>query len=113
MPGVPIEVSEALAVMVKEVAAKAVAEAEGYKLHLSSKSSTGYFGVYKHSSRFQAQHANQRLGTFDTAVEAAVTHTMAWAAKPAMAARSSFRRSLMCIPTLMFRLRCRMPWRRW
>ena len=58
------------------------AEAEGLRLHLSSSSSTGYKGVYEHASgRFKAQHrAGERmvyLGSFATAVEAAVAYARA------------------------------------
>jgi len=58
-----------------------VEEAEGLRLHLSSSSSTGYKGVYEHSGRFVAQDRrggrNASLGTFDTAVEAAVAYARA------------------------------------
>ena len=59
------------------VAEPLVAEAEGFRLHLSNKNGTGYRGVHKHScGRFQAQHSvggrEVYLGTFDTEVEAAV-----------------------------------------
>ena len=51
-------------------------EAKGLKLHMSDRSSTGYRGVYQDGGRFAAQMCvegkNVRLGTFDTAVEAAV-----------------------------------------
>ncbi|EOD21073.1 hypothetical protein EMIHUDRAFT_101766 [Emiliania huxleyi CCMP1516] len=61
-------------------AAAVVAEAEGLRLHLSS-SSTGYKGVYEQSGRFQAKHRVDgrlaHLGTFDTAVEAAVAYARA------------------------------------
>ncbi|EOD34401.1 hypothetical protein EMIHUDRAFT_98774, partial [Emiliania huxleyi CCMP1516] len=60
-------------------AAPLVTEAEGLRLHLSSSSSTGYKGVRADRSRFKAQRrVGGRLlsiGTFNTAVEAAV----AWA----------------------------------
>ncbi|EOD23504.1 hypothetical protein EMIHUDRAFT_123683, partial [Emiliania huxleyi CCMP1516] len=64
------------------------AEAEGLRLHLSSRSNnTGYKGVYKDGSRFKARDRvdgrrgrvdgkTVSLGTFDTAVEAAVAY--AW-----------------------------------
>jgi len=56
-------------------------EAEGLRLHLSSSSSTGYKGVGKlPSGRYQAQHGEggrEYLGTFDTAVEAAVAYARA------------------------------------
>ncbi|EOD31694.1 hypothetical protein EMIHUDRAFT_468124 [Emiliania huxleyi CCMP1516] len=59
-----------------------VAEAEGLKLHLSSSGSTGYRGVNQHhSGRFQAKHSvdGRRvfIGSFDTAVEAAVAYARA------------------------------------
>ena len=52
-------------------------EAEGLHLHLSSRSSTGYKCVCRHSSgRFEAKRSMAgrlvSLGYFDTAVEAAV-----------------------------------------
>ena len=55
-----------------------VTEAEGFKLHLSSEGATGYLGVKldRRSGRYQAhgkfQGSNCRLGTYDTAVQAAV-----------------------------------------
>ena len=49
-----------------------VEEAEGYKLHLSPDTPTGYVGVYRVSSGFQAKHEDEYLGTFETAVAAAV-----------------------------------------
>ena len=58
-------------------------EAEGLRLHLSSRSSTGYMGVSKHPStgRFKAEHRvdgrQVYLGLFDTAVEAAVAYARA------------------------------------
>ena len=66
-------------------AAAAVAtEAEGWPLHLSNKSSTGYMGVRVEGSRFRAYGsglARQQvaLGTHDTAVEAALA-VARWAA---------------------------------
>ena len=54
--------------------------AEGLSLHLSS-NSTGYRGVREHSGRFQAQRMvdgrADYLGTFGTAVEAAVAYARA------------------------------------
>ena len=59
-----------------EEAEAVVEESEGLQLHLSAKSATGYLGVFRHGSGFQAQHrkgnANIYLGTFATAREAAV-----------------------------------------
>ena len=58
-------------------------EAEGLRLQLSSSSGTGYRGVRKRASgRFQAEHKvdggrRVSLGTFATAVEAAVAYTRA------------------------------------
>ena len=51
-----------------------VTEVDGLQLHLSSRSETGYLGVRlsKSGDRFRAEHADTNLGTFDTAVEAAV-----------------------------------------
>ena len=52
--------------------------AEGLRLHLSSSSATGYKGVYEHFGRFKAEHSvngrRARIGTFATAVEAAVAY---------------------------------------
>ena len=54
--------------------------AEGLRLHLSSRSSTGYAAVVKRAhGRFEASHKvdgrrNVYLGTFDTAVDAAVAY---------------------------------------
>ena len=49
---------------------------DGYTLLRSRRSSTGYLGVTPHGGRFQAQHwsgdKNIAVGTYDTAVEAAV-----------------------------------------
>ena len=58
------------------------AEAEGLRLHLSSSNSTGYKNVFKQASgRFWAQHTvdggQVHIGTFDTAVEAAVAYARA------------------------------------
>jgi len=60
-----------------------VAEAEGMRLHLSSRSATGYQGVHMDKGLFRAQRtvngANHVLGqTFDTAVEAAVAYARAF-----------------------------------
>ena len=51
-------------------------EVDGLQLHLSSRSATGYLGVRlsKSGDRFRAEHADTNLGTFDTAVEAAVAY---------------------------------------
>ncbi|EOD27574.1 hypothetical protein EMIHUDRAFT_235566 [Emiliania huxleyi CCMP1516] len=58
-----------------------VAEAEGMRLHLSSSSSTGYRGVSKNSGGFRAQRKvddrPRHIGTFGTAVEAAVAYARA------------------------------------
>ena len=52
-------------------------EADGIKLHMSD-NQTGYRGVYQCGQRFhvraQRDRRQQRLGTFDTAVEAAVAY---------------------------------------
>ncbi|EOD32445.1 hypothetical protein EMIHUDRAFT_122983 [Emiliania huxleyi CCMP1516] len=72
-----------------------VAEAEGLQLHLSSSSSSGYKGVTKRvSGRFEAQRKvggrAVSLGTFDSAVEAAVAYARAVAADaPAAAAAAA------------------------
>jgi len=63
----------------EEAAPKVVTEAEGLKLRLSSSNSTGYTGVFLQASgKFQARHERARktvyLGTFATAVEAAVAY---------------------------------------
>jgi hypothetical protein len=59
-----------------EVAAEVPTEAGGLKLHQSSSGSTGYLHVYLDHGRFRARitaiEGGGRLGTFDTAVEAAV-----------------------------------------
>ena len=56
----------------------AAPEAEGLQLHLSSSNRTGYTGVRSRNGRFQAEHEqNGRkvyLGSFDTAVQAAVAY---------------------------------------
>ena len=65
-----------------ERAAPALAEAEGLCLHLSSSNGTGYKGVFKDTSkptvRFRAGHSvagkTVSLGSFGTAVEAAVAY---------------------------------------
>jgi len=57
--------------------------AEGLRLHLSSRSSTGYKGVHikPSSGRFQAQQTvkgrSTSIGVFDSAVEAAVAYARA------------------------------------
>ena len=55
-----------------------VAEAEDLRLHLSSRSATGYKGVYNARDCFSAQRRTSEgfkyLGTFKTAVEAAVAY---------------------------------------
>ena len=70
------------------------AEAEGLRLHLSSNNTTGYKGVFRQSKshRFEAKRrvgkSRVALGTFDTAVEAAVAYARA-AAAPADSSWSS------------------------
>ena len=64
-----------------------VEEAQGWRLHRCSRSisNTGYMGVYRRSDgRFEARgtvlhggHKGKRLGTFGTAVEAAVAFARA------------------------------------
>ena len=57
-----------------------VVEAEGYKLHLATRSNnkTGYKGVKEQNGRFYAERwidgKQVHLGTYDTAVEAAVAY---------------------------------------
>ena len=52
-----------------------VSEVDGAKLHLSSKSASGYLGVSSNGANFSARHArHQYLGTYPTAVEAAVAY---------------------------------------
>ena len=63
----------------EEGEARAAAESEGLQLHLSNNNQTGYTGVSKiPSGRFKAQcmvdGRHDYLGTFDTAVEAAVAY---------------------------------------
>ena len=53
-----------------------VEEAEGLRLHLSSRNATGYTGVNKERRRFRARFNEIHLGCFDTAVEAAVLWPM-------------------------------------
>ena len=61
------------------------AESEGLRLHLSSSNGTGYKGVFKDTSkptvRFRAGHSvagkTVSLGSFGTAVEAAVAYARA------------------------------------
>ena len=62
--------------------APVAAKAEGVRLHLSSRSSTGYLGVRKSSAgRFRAEHRaggkRDCLGSYATAVEAAVAYARA------------------------------------
>ena len=80
-----LQTAEAAAMEVERQAEEEalVAEAEGLKLHLSSRSSTGYKGVRKHTQagRFVAcRYAGSRtiyIGVFDSAVEAAVAYARA------------------------------------
>ena len=55
-------------------AGEVVSEAEGYKLHLSSRSQTGYLGVQRNGRHFRAVHVQHNIGTFVTKVEAAVAY---------------------------------------
>ena len=62
-------------------AAEVVEEAEGLKLHLSSKSSSGYLGVYKcprdngtYEARDTRNSEFKSLGIYDSALEAAVAY---------------------------------------
>ena len=54
-----------------------VDESDGYALHLSAKSSSGYLGVGRRGRRFVCNHRNTRVGTFKTALEAAVAYAKA------------------------------------
>ena len=69
-----------------------VTEAEGLRLHLSSRGSTGYKGVYEDSGRFRVTTPDAlsriHLGNFGTAVEAAVAYARAVAAADAAQARA-------------------------
>ena len=78
-----------------EVAAQPVVQTyKGVQLHLSAYNQTGYRGVYRMGARFQAQakvgNADGRLctiGTFDTAVEAAVRRANSPRPPPSLAMR--------------------------
>ncbi|EOD28286.1 hypothetical protein EMIHUDRAFT_114210 [Emiliania huxleyi CCMP1516] len=75
------EAAKAAGTAAVSAAAPLATEAEGLRLHLSSSNATGYRGVREHSGRYQAKHrAGERmvyLGTFATAVEAAVAYARA------------------------------------
>ena len=78
--GTAVEAAVAYARAVGE--APAEASAEGLRLHLSSSSSTGYKCVYLQDGRFIArqykpEQMESYLGSFDTAVEAAVAYARA------------------------------------
>ena len=71
-------------------------EAEGLRLRLSSSNSSGYMGVHKKASgRFQAEHMVDgrrcTLGTFDTAVGAAVAYARAVGQAEAAGAAGAWR----------------------
>ena len=51
-----------------------VTVSEGLQLRVSG-SATGYAGVEPSGKKYRARHKNVNLGTFDTAVEAAVAYT--------------------------------------
>jgi len=51
-----------------------VEEAEGFRLHLSSKAATGYRGVISSGNRYRVEYRRHYLGCFATAVEAAVVY---------------------------------------
>ena len=68
---------ETVAVVVEEAPPAAaddglVREAEGFRLHLSSRAATGYLGVSEIDGRFSAKKDGTTIGYYDTAVEAAV-----------------------------------------
>ena len=57
-----------------------VTEAQGFELHLSDRSGTGYAGVRRVCSRFHATGPKRRhIGSFSSAVEAAVAYARAMA----------------------------------
>lgn len=60
-----------------------VPEAQGWQLHLSDKSVTGYKCVSMSHSKFHAKTNKGNIGIFDTAVEAAVAYAKAVAKKGA------------------------------
>jgi len=72
-----------------ERAAEVVPQAEGLRLHLSS-NGTGYKGVNRQRDKFNAgcvfDGTHKHLGTFDTAVEAAVAYARAFGEAPAVVA---------------------------
>ena len=73
------QVDEGAGILVTTHEAELVTEAEGLRLHLSRRSPTGYLGVkVKQSGGYEAKrcHANRKsyVGTFDTALEAAVAY---------------------------------------
>jgi len=74
-------VEEAAATAAAAAGETPVAEAEGLQLHLSSSSATGYKGVCHSGDGFRAGHRvggiSKHIGTFDTAVEAAVAYARA------------------------------------
>ena len=81
-PTPPVKEEEEIAVQEASPTEEALpTEAEGYKLHMSTKSSTGYKGVsfanYNGVGRYKAHHANLYLNSFETAVEAAVCYAKA------------------------------------
>ena len=61
-----------------EAADELVKEAEGFKLHLSPRGSTGYLSVSRNHGRFVAQAFSDgkriNIGRYETAVEAAVAY---------------------------------------
>ena len=66
-----------------------VTEAEGLRLHMSSKTATGYMGVFPtDSGRFKAEARLSNLGTFDSAVEAAAAVARRLQEKARLAAAS-------------------------
>ena len=81
---VAVEVAVATAAAVKEPVRESH---EGLKLHLRSRSPTGYRGVRKERLRYRAEvwsrGKHRNLGTFGSAVDAAVAYARAAAEKPA------------------------------
>jgi hypothetical protein len=71
-----VDMEEAEEAAEAQASPEVVTEADGFKLHLSSTSASGYNGVRRHGNRYRAavRHARKThtVGSFATAVEAAV-----------------------------------------